>query len=158
MDTQPDSLRQILKDELRYSNELLEILYKEREALTDKDPDIVRQIAADKQQIAIQLEFCAQQRDEYMRRNGYQDAPASLTKVINLHPEATALRSIRSKLQVVLEQCKKQNQINGSILDGSQRGIQQALNILRGQTPPTEVYNKSGVRSQQPQRSTLTKA
>jgi len=158
MSTLVETLKQIMKDELRCSDELLEILYKEREALTGKDPDVVRQIAADKQEAAAQLETYSRMRNEHLLNHGFDDEHDALDKVIVAYPEAASLTTVRNKLQVILEQCKKQNQINGSILDGSQRGIRQALNILRGQTAPTEVYTKSGTTSHQAQTSTLTKA
>lgn len=151
-------LKEILRDELRCSNELLELLYKEREALTGKDPDIVRQVAVDKQQTAGQLEFLSAQRTEMLSKLGYGNGLEALNNAINHQSNDTSLSTLRDKLLVVLEQCKKQNQINGSILDGSQRGIRKALDILRGQTGSSETYTKTGITSHCSQSATLTKA
>jgi flagellar biosynthesis/type III secretory pathway chaperone len=151
------AIKDLLKDEVRCSDELLELLYKEREALTGNDPDIVRQIATDKQETARQLEYFSRQRNEALARQGFGVDTDALDNAIEASQD-TGLKALRDKLLVVLEQCKKQNQINGSILDGSQRGIRKALDILRGQTGSTETYNKVGIRTHQTQTSTLTKA
>jgi len=152
------NLKDILKDEIRCTNELLELLYKEREALTGKDPDIVRQVAVDKQQTAGQLEFLSRQRAELLSRLGFGIGLEALDRAIDAQTQDTGLATLRNKLLVILEQCKKQNQINGSILDGSQRGIRKALDILRGQTGSSETYTKSGNTTHGSQSCALTKA
>lgn len=145
-ESRPDcslSLLEILQREVESGTQLLQVLHREHAALTANTPDILEHAARDKLHCLKQVEAIAAERTELLRAAGViaraQDAAAYLSAA----PD-TRLAMRWQQGQRILVECRRQNQINGSVIELSRRHTLRALSLLRGQAHDQPVYSASG--------------
>lgn len=137
----PSPLLEILQREIENGTQLLHVLHREHAALTSNAPDILEQAAQDKLHCLKQVEASAAALAEALRTAGV--AARAAADYLRAHPD-TRLGVCWQQGQRILVECRRQNQINGSVIELSRRNTLRALALLRGQSPEQPIYSASG--------------
>ncbi len=102
---------------------LLGILRREHAALLAGVAETIQQIAAEKQQAVSVME--------------------SLSERLVRQPDALTTET-RAHFLAVAAECRRQNDINGSMVAASLRHLQQFIALMHGHNPQTSVYERAG--------------
>ncbi len=124
-----DELNRVLAQEIQAAGHLLRLLEDEHAALRGDDPDRLLEAVAAK-------ERCAQSLERLTRRHRALLAGRAADTV----PED----ALGEELQRLAEACRRQNAANGRLVEARRRHAEQALAILRGQSPGTAGYDPRG--------------
>ena len=152
-------LKEALHSEVEFAQQLLAVLHQERAALSGHDAAAMESVVADKQQVADQLEKQSHARDHLLHAGGHGPGPQGLQSFIaSAEPHMQReLSSLWQDLAQLLKQCREENQINGGVIEGSQRSIREALAILRGDPQTNETYGKAGKAINEPSSHCIAK-
>lgn len=139
------ALLELLRGAAETAGRLQAVLVSEHQAIVDKDIDILARCTEEKGTLAEQLENYHARRvamlggRESLEKAGWE---ALLTACGGAEGEvATAWQDFTA----ALEGCRRQNQINGKMLETNRRVVQQALNVLLGVPgDSTELYDQTG--------------
>jgi flagellar biosynthesis protein FlgN len=137
------ALKRTLEQECATAQLLLETLEQEQAALASNDIEKLTALTPRKSELSAKLE---QQYSEHSRLLPAASTSADLEKYIN-HFEAPLqqeLRQLLSKLKSILPACKRQNDINGTVLNVNLQNSQRISQILRGQDSRNVTYDQSG--------------
>ncbi|GMR08794.1 MAG: hypothetical protein BMS9Abin26_1801 [Gammaproteobacteria bacterium] len=141
------SLVNVLREELELSQQLLECLQSENQALSSHDAEHLEKTTVQKQQLVNKLEQVEKQRHEAFLQQGLNldadNMQAFLLKA-SASPEEIEIISLCSKVLELAEKCRLQNIQNGSIIEGGRQRVREALSILRGQLADDNIYENSG--------------
>lgn len=124
--------------------ELLELLQRERRALEERDYDTFSLIISKKQDLLTTIEQQAKIRQQLLQSAGFSDEASTLSAADEQAPNvAKAWR----KLGEQWKKCQELNEINERITQRTRLVVGQMLDLLRGTTGHTRVYdNKGGTR------------
>ncbi len=135
------SLLEIMQCEIEHCTQLLQVLHREHTAVTNNAPELLEQAAQEKLHWLRQVEALADARIEGMRAAGVAGDPQNAAPGLTAHPDVVARWQ---QVQRILVECRRQNQINGSVIELSRRHTLRALSLLRGQSADQTVYSASG--------------
>ena len=138
-----DRLGAILTEETEAANQLLSVLLEEREALTRRDLEEIREIAERKQSLIETLEELSARQNSFLKEGGIDPGNTALEASLR-DMGLQAVADQWNTLRIVLKDCQKENQINGGIIEISRRFAQQVLDTLRGVTAEGRLYGPSG--------------
>lgn len=138
-----NQIDELIQQEIRLSEQLLEFLQSEYQALSTNNLDVIPQIAQDKQQIVDTLASLDRQRELLLQqagfdfdKNGMKDFLKQCDSLLNREWQ---------RLMTVISRCQYQNEINGIIINASSRNAKNMLSILKGQQPGDKVnYGPKG--------------
>lgn len=137
------ALKRTLEQECATAQQLLETLEQEQAALASNDIEQLTAITPRKSELSAKLE---QQYTEHSRLLPISTSNTDIENYIN-HFEAPLqqeLRNLLSKLKTILPACKRQNDINGTVLNINLQNTQRISHILRGQDSRSATYDQSG--------------
>ncbi len=144
----PDQIREelyaLIEAELATARTVEEALREEHQALTGNDAPGLEQAVKTKTERLGELAGLAERRTALLEASGYSGDPQGLDACIRHNDAKRKLATLWQEFSHVLEQCKRQNQINAGIVELSQQHIEQALNLLRGQGRDPELYDPNG--------------
>ena len=110
-------------DPASYAEALLAILRREHAALLAGEAEAIEQIAAEKHRAVTDIE--------------------SMNRHLALQPEAMPGAAHEHFLAITAE-CRRQNEINGSMVTASLRHLQQFIALMHGHNPQNSVYQRAG--------------
>jgi len=140
--------KNLIIDELNAAHSLLSLLKEEHEAL-NKPQTTAAEIAALAAQKEQQLNLL-----EKLTQNRMMQIPRT-------DPDLSAepLHSLWQQLQALALDCQQQNQLNGIIIHSTKNFVEQAVAILHGKPPTTELqYGSSGKTVSQNEARTIAEA
>lgn len=146
MMTNSPYIKVCLEDELKYAETLLSLLSAERQALSANNANELENLAAQKREVAEQLETSAGRRSRYLLETSGMTT-ADMRDYIDSLPtteNAQQLNTLWEQLLTFLGKCREENRLNGGILESSQRSIKQAIALLQGQGQAGELYGRAG--------------
>ena len=111
----------VTEEHLTRTRELLGILQREHAALLAGDLEQIETVVQAKQTAIAQLEALA--------RDVAHATPGS---------------EHRQQLEALTIECRRQNEINGGMVEASLRHTQRVLSILRGQNLENDLYSRAG--------------
>jgi flagellar biosynthesis/type III secretory pathway chaperone len=155
---QQRQLSQLLEKELDATQRMLEILKQEHQALIEKDADKITHSSEEKLAQLKALEALFSQRDHYLSSLGVDTKKSGLASLLQPLPADRPLARQWQQLLQLAEALQRQNDINGSIVNLSQRHISMALDILTGQASGTPTYGPSGKASSNKSSGRVAKA
>lgn len=158
---QQSRINELLQQEIRLSQQLLEILQSENQALQSNDHDAIQQLIPNKQQAIDSLESLVQQRQSLLKDAGFSADKKGMDSFIRQCGGISRglLEQYRHQLITVASSCQRQNEINGIIINASSRYTKNALSILKGQRPGNEVhYGPNGEKINSSYSTTFAKA
>ncbi len=143
----------LLDREYQVSESLFDLLQQEHQALEQLNVNNLPFITQQKSQQIKLLDELAAEREKVMRQ-----IPPEQGGGINPDLEKyLALRADRSQwwqdFRTLLQNCQRQNTVNGRIIHLSQQSIERSLNIIRSQSNQANVYDTKG--NQQTTKSSL---
>jgi flagellar biosynthesis/type III secretory pathway chaperone len=134
----------ILNIEMVQSQRLLELLHQEFELLKEPPSDALENLLEQKKQTLIEVEQCVTQHNQLLNSQGFtpdrKGTEAFLQQCTNSEPLTQQWAQFRS----LLEQCQKQNELNGGAVQLNQHQVRQALDVLRGFTNNNKTYGPGG--------------
>jgi flagella synthesis protein FlgN len=152
-----EPLLEVLTAELDRANRMLEVLRLEREALRTRDLGAMERAAAEKQHLIGQMESLAHRHESVLRAAGLGPSVLEDRAALARHglqPAGSAWDTLRG----VLAQCRQQNLVNGGVIEMSQRFARDLLTTLRGGSPGTVLYGRSGRTHHSEEGETLASA
>jgi len=136
-------IHELVKADLLLSNELLQLMKQEREALTQRNLELVTQLVEAKVIALEKLDYNSQQRCDLMRQVGLEvdekQWPQVIAKINN-----PKLQMEWHELLKTVELCKQTNTVNGKMVARGQQTLARLLSIFRGQVSIPELYDQRG--------------
>jgi flagellar biosynthesis/type III secretory pathway chaperone len=158
---QQEIIESVLHEELEGTIKLLELLQLEHTALIANDSDQIETAIAAKQDVIDHLGNLGQRRNSLCENAGFNTDKAGMNGYI-VHCSSKYgqhLGQYWQRIMVLAESCRRQNDINGRIINTCYRNAKSALAILRGQTPGSEqAYGPKGSDTPSPPPKTIARA
>lgn len=150
----------ILQDISGHLIQLAATLESEHAALIDNDLDIIIQAASDKNRLFELLEDLEKERHALLLAAGLDFDSNGIMAYLQRSTFRTKNQTAATwqQIETLTHQCRKQNQINGIMLEKNRRRTEKALAILKGQTPQAATYTANGETCQNQPRHSLAKA
>ncbi|MFI8479443.1 flagella synthesis protein FlgN [Pseudomonas sp. NPDC078700] len=140
---QDSSMLQLFNDDIGISEQLLELIDSEHQALGERDLDSLQRILSAKQPLLSQLGQHAQQRAQMLQGLGLTADLEGLQALAASSPVGTELLEQSHKLSQQLEHCQSGNLRNGRLIRSNQTSTHSMLSILNGNDTPS-LYDSSG--------------
>lgn len=129
----------LLKQEETALEDLYGLLMKELVALKDRNTDLITELAEAKNSMLNKLGMLDKQRQLYVENEEhYNEIHGSNTTFVN------EINNLSSDIQVSLDKCKQQNNINGGIIEISQLFNEKILDIIYGNFDKQTTYSAEG--------------
>lgn len=133
------SLETILTFTQDKMQQLLQVLKNETAVLAENNIEALEKITLEKTTLTEQIEKNEQQRIHFLSEKSLNPNEPKQWLQNN------KLISIWREIKTFSEQCQKQNQINGLVINGNRRRVQTKIEILSSSSPAVElVYSASG--------------
>lgn len=139
-----EELTALLRAEHDCAGRLGTLLGTETEALQGRDIDALEDITERKQSLMQTFDSLEARRLALLERAGFGGPQPDVDGCIAWCDDSGHLARGWQLLLERIRQCQHQNRCNGAILESSRRHAQQALALLRGQAPQTDLYTPSG--------------
>ena len=149
---------QLLRDESERTAQLLDLLRQEYQALQSSSPESLEQLTVQKQHTIKALDGCVAAHNRFLLQQELTPDRQGTAAFLACLPPASRISVQWIAFEATLEDCRKQNEINGSILAHSQRQIRYALDLLRGVTAGQKTYGPLGESRSNHLSNTLGKA
>jgi flagella synthesis protein FlgN len=134
----------ILQTEAELTQQLLQLLRQEFELLKSSPSKKLEELLGQKKQQLQQNEQCAQQHNQLLVSLGYTPDRKGTGDFIQQCPQKAQLQERWDQLSDLLEQCRKQNEINGGAVQLNQHQVSHALDVLRGFANSDKTYGPGG--------------
>ncbi|VAX10543.1 hypothetical protein MNBD_GAMMA25-274 [hydrothermal vent metagenome] len=154
------NLTLILRDLAEHLAQLVLTLEAEHVALTENDMENIIRTATDKNRLFDFIEDLENERHALLQAAGLDLNSSGIMAYLQRHTAPTKDETIAiwEQIETLTRQCRKQNQINGIILEKNRQRTEKALAILKGQTPQVTTYTASGETSHSQIHHSLAKA
>jgi flagellar biosynthesis/type III secretory pathway chaperone len=154
-----DELDRLFQRQLQNTNNLLRILKAEYGALDENNITEFEDIVKQKQQCATELERCEKQIFELLNKSGFSAGNDGLEQLMAQTENDKAFAGLHNTWNQLLEstlKCNEQNHTNARVINLASISVRQALQIISGQEPDTELYNQSGKTTDGPSNHSVT--
>ena len=150
----------LLRDIAEHLTQLEQTLENENAALLDNDLDRILHAATDKNRLFEFLEDLEKERHTLLLAAGLDFDSSGIMAYLQREPSPVndETAAIWQQIETLTRQCRKQNQINGIILEKNRRRTEKALAILKGQSSQVATYTASGEACRSQSRHSLAKA
>lgn len=147
------SLETILDFTRDKMQQLLHVLENETAVLAENNLEAMEKITLEKITLTEQIEKNEQRRIQFLSEKSLNPNEPKQWLLNN------KLNADWQKIKTFSEQCQKQNQINGLVINGNRRRVQAKIDILNSSSPAVElVYSASGESINQRDSKTLAHA
>ena len=155
-----DYIRQYLTQCLASSDQLILMLERERNALSNQSAKELENTAFEKKLLAELIDSQTKECGQRLEQEGYGQGPASISNYISKAGEDVSkeLSTLWESIQQNLKRCQNENRVNGRVLETSQKRIKQAIDILHGQAPEGVLYGRAGKTVSDSKAHTLSRA
>lgn len=137
---------------------LKEALEEERQALETQDMDRLNAVVDGKTTCVEKLRLLDEKRATLCKQLGFADGPHQMTALIEWCDEDQLISSRWEQLMVIAAEGSALNMTNGAIIRLRQQQFESSLSILRGGTPGSDTYSRSGEESGDSNRRSLAEA
>ena len=149
-------IESVLSDQTLCAENLLSTLKEEREALTNRNAEALKQATDHKNLFILELEKLETERSILQRQSDHTQA--SFQDFLGWCDPKHHLEQKWTDLLVLVENCKKANETNGAMLKTQEQQVNTALSILCGVPEDQTVYDASGSKRQDDPGRPLAKA
>lgn len=155
----PATLTPILRKIAQHLSRLEQTLAREYAALSENDLDTIVRAAEEKIRLFGLIEELEQARHAALQQAGVDPDDTDAASWLQRNPAlGETLVSDWQQVRELTRKCHHQNRINGIILEKTRRRTEQALSILKGQTPQPGTYTARGETERGTTRHSLAKA
>ena len=118
---------------------LIKLLHEEHASLRARDIASLEKCTTQKHKLLLQLETLESKRKQINKQLLEQSKGGS-----NDNPTSRELIDLNNRVQLLLDDCRHQNEINGAVIEISRQFSQQLLGIMFGAPPSESIYNSAG--------------
>ena len=118
---------------------LIKLLHEEHESLRTRDIACLEKCTKNKHKLLQQLETLESKRKQLNKQLLDQIKDGSTND-----PTSQEIIDLNNRIQLLLDNCRHQNEINGAIIEISRQFSQQLLGIMFGAPPSESIYNSAG--------------
>lgn len=151
------TLLQLFNDDIGISEQLLELIDSEHQALGERQLDALQSILEAKQPLLSQLDKHAHARTQILHDLNLSTDLAGLQALASRSTLGAQLLEQSQLLNQLLERCQAGNLRNGRLIRSNQTSTRSMLGILRGNDTPN-LYDSSGSASRGTQQRPLSQA
>ena len=146
---QAQQLLQTLEHALGLSTRLNSMLEEEKNLLVERQYSAYQLALKDKTQLLVQLDQADHDRRKLMGAMGFNPDRNGFQDFLQLVPASWRDKFSATWDQLVdsMNDCSRQNQVNGKILAHSQVAVERLMLIIRGTGPQPSTYKSDGRRS-----------
>ena len=150
----------LLQEISSYLQQLLDALHSEHAALSKNDLKAVQSISEEKILLMEHLEDLNKERRTLLENAGLDITSTGIGDFLqnSKSPRAPLIKSLWKEISNLSNQCDKQNNINGIVIESNKRHTENALSILQGKQQNTELYSKKGESIKASHNQTLLRA
>jgi flagellar biosynthesis/type III secretory pathway chaperone len=141
--SRPEVMRRILSTQLAAATRLRDVLTREYDILRQPTPDGLDALLPEKQAALNALADADRELRDALGNQATARA-ADIEQSMAQLDATGGLAGTWRQLADVLRECETRNQTNGSLVELSRQHVELALNVLRGETPPTSTYGSNG--------------
>jgi flagella synthesis protein FlgN len=136
-------LLELTLSDIDIATRLLELIELEREALVNRQFNLLGLLLDEKQPLLVQLDQHNHMRSAQLQRLGLPLNREGLQAYAARFEHDNQLIEAADQLTATIEQCKEANNRNGRIINANQCTVASMLEILRGPPMPS-LYNRRG--------------
>lgn len=151
------SLPQLLQLEQQYAAQLLALIEREHELLSNGDIDPLPPLTEQKGRAVTALQQTSQRREQLLVQNGFSADFDGLGKALATSNSSGELTALANKLRETAVNCQKLNNLNGRLVSRRHAQSRTALNILQGRSN-VDTYTQQGLANTPAQARELGKA
>ncbi len=137
-------LTELLSKERNHAEQLVQILTDEHEVLRDGEPEALVKISGRKHALVEDLEEIGKRRTVMVHQAGFSEQRDNILQMLSKLGDDHPVQKEWRRLLNSLEECKRQNIVNGGVIELAFRRNSQALSLLRGDSPESTTYGKNG--------------
>jgi flagellar biosynthesis/type III secretory pathway chaperone len=134
----------IVENEIEQSQRLLDLLRKEYTLLQKDSPQALQTLTEEKKQQLKQVEAAVLDHNRFLTQQGLSTDRKGTETFIQQSGEDELTVDTWHRFTSLLEECHKQNVINGGAIQLNQRNVTQTLDILKGISQQDKTYGRSG--------------
>jgi flagellar biosynthesis/type III secretory pathway chaperone len=138
------AFRGILESEIEQAQRLLDLLRAENSLLQKGSPQALQELLVEKTQQLKLVESAVAAHNRFLEQQGMSVDRQGTENLIRQSGDGETLDRIWQRFSKLLEDCHKQNEINGGAIKLNQRHVTQAIDILRGLGQRDKTYGPSG--------------
>ncbi|PTS83755.1 flagellar biosynthesis protein FlgN [Pseudomonas sp. HMWF032] len=150
-------LLELFNHDIGIAEQLLELINKEFQALSDRDLPYLQALLSEKLPLLGQLDQHGQERSQLLTDLGLSADREGLHTLARSSDHAQALLEHSEQLSTLLERCQAANLRNGRLIRSSQASANSMLGILRGNETPS-LYDSRGSAARIGQQRPLSQA
>jgi len=136
MDETQDKLKSLLQQQSAALENLHTTLMEEYHALKERNAESVNKLSGEKNRLLNELETLDKERQRYLL-----SVTQNEKSNVNINHE---IKQLSDEIEVSLNNCKQQNNINGGIIEMSKSFNENMLNIICGNTNKETTYASTG--------------
>ncbi len=145
-------LTEIVERDLEHVENLNTLLSTEKECLTQRTYNQLKDIAESKQNLINLIEQNNQQKIELIKKYLSEDSGESIMKALvteyGVKPVAE-FKALNQALEDKLEKCRHENAVNGQVIVRTLENNQELIDIITGKSNQDNLYNAMGKVSNQ---------
>ena len=126
--------KSLLQKESSILEDLYAVLLQEFSALKERNSEAITLLAKEKDSLLNKLEKLDQERQLFLESNDQASIPNNSDEINHL----------KSEIERCLDKCKKQNNINGGIIEVSKLFNEKMIDIISGNTTKENTYGATG--------------
>ena len=139
----------LLEQEVALLKNLKDLLIEETDALKAKDDNLINDITANKNPLLDKLGILDKQRQLFLESGG--------NSAVYDQAFESQISKMKETIQQLLDECKHQNKINGSIIEISQLFNNRMLDIVFGNDSQNETYSAEGKNSSKSYQNSIAR-
>ena len=134
----------IIDDAVHHALGLKESLEDERKALEKQDMDAIHMSVENKSACVEALRKLDQKRDELCQSLGFASGDEQMSRLVEWCDDGGVINNRWQRLMVIAAESHALNMTNGAIIRVRQQQSESSLSVLRGVTPGSDTYSRSG--------------
>lgn len=137
----------LIQTEIDQLQVLFNLMINEKESIENNQIDALDEITRNKQVVLDSIEVASRKRSEFLLAAAQAATEQErLLKFLEScpAPDRNILEGKFNALEIILNQCKEQNNINAMIISMNQRHIERNMNILKGIDDNSMTYTNKG--------------
>ncbi len=158
MSVNPQLVREMLARDQHAAEQLLSLLEQESETLKQRDHQALAALVEAKAEHIHVLEAHSSERSALLTSLSLPADSNGWLSYMGKNSELTPIIPAWNELQKILTQCKQQNEINGKLIGRSQQTLKRLVNLIKGKTEASELYNAKGNTTNSALSNTVAKA
>jgi flagella synthesis protein FlgN len=152
------ALLEQLTDDIGMARDLLELIDKEFQALSDRNLTDLEALLAKKQPLLALLGQHGAQRSQWLIDQQLSADRTGLEKAASKSAEGATILEKAQLLEAELENCRSANERNGRLIRANQSTLGSMLGILQGKEETPSLYDNRGGASRNKQQRPLSQA